>query len=101
MEVENQQLVGGPCSLDQLLGLLDAIASAITQAESVMGIQVLRVEGEELACLADIAGRPPLSAIRARFVAGEPVESIANDYGVPGDEIEEAIYAIWPTNQAA
>jgi len=37
--------------------LLDAIASTTTQAESVPGIQVLRVEGEELVSQADIAER--------------------------------------------
>jgi hypothetical protein len=37
--------------------LLDAVASAITQAESVPGLQVLRVEGEELVSQADIAER--------------------------------------------
>jgi hypothetical protein len=37
--------------------LLDAIASAITQAESVPDIQVVRVEGEELVSQADIAER--------------------------------------------
>jgi hypothetical protein len=37
--------------------LLDAITSATTQAESVPGIQVLRVEGEELVSQADIAER--------------------------------------------
>ena len=37
--------------------LLDAIASSITQAESVAGIQVMRVEGEELVSQADIAER--------------------------------------------
>ena len=35
--------------------LLDAIASAITEAESLAGVQVIRVEGEELVSQADIA----------------------------------------------
>jgi uncharacterized protein (DUF433 family)/DNA-binding transcriptional MerR regulator len=48
-----------------------------------------------------VHGGAPLSAVRARFVAGEPVESIAKDYDVPADEIEEAIDAIWPAQQAA
>lgn len=48
-----------------------------------------------------VHGGAPLSAVRARVVAGEPVESIARDYGVPRDEIEEAIDAIWPAYQAA
>ncbi|MCP3911825.1 MAG: DUF433 domain-containing protein [Actinomycetia bacterium] len=48
-----------------------------------------------------VHGGAPLSAVRSRFVAGEPVESIALDYGVPSDEIEEALGAIWPAQQAA
>ena len=48
-----------------------------------------------------VNGGAPLSAVRARFVAGESVDSIARDYGVPRDEIEEAIDAIWPAQQAA
>jgi len=48
-----------------------------------------------------IHGGAPLSAVRSRFVAGEPVESIGRDYGVPSDEIEEALGAIWPARQAA
>lgn len=47
-----------------------------------------------------VHGGAPLSAVRARLVAGESVESIAEDYGVPGDEIEEAIDAIWPQQAA-
>ncbi len=37
--------------------LLDAIASAIREAESVDGVEVVRVEGEELVSQADIAER--------------------------------------------
>jgi hypothetical protein len=37
--------------------LLDAIASAVREAESVNGVQVTRVEGEELVSQADIAER--------------------------------------------
>lgn len=48
-----------------------------------------------------VNGGAPLSAVRARFVAGESVGSIAKDYDVPADEIEEAINAIWPAHQAA
>jgi len=48
-----------------------------------------------------INGGAPLSAVRTRFVAGEPIASIARDYEVPADEIEEAFGAIWPTKQAA
>ncbi len=46
-------------------------------------------------------GGAPLSAVRTRFLAGEPVESISRDYGVPADDIEEALRAIWPATQAA
>ena len=48
-----------------------------------------------------VHGGAPLSAVRSRFVAGEPVSSIGRDYGVPADEIKEAIDAIWPAQQAA
>ncbi len=48
-----------------------------------------------------VHGGAPLNAVRARFVAGEPVESIAKDYGVPRDEIQEVIDAIWPSQQVA
>ncbi|MCP4967166.1 MAG: XRE family transcriptional regulator [bacterium] len=37
--------------------LLDAIASAVREAESVNGVEVVRVEGEELVSQADIAER--------------------------------------------
>ena len=46
-------------------------------------------------------GGAPLSAVRSRLVAGELAKSVARDYGVPCDEIVEAIHAIWPTQQAA
>lgn len=46
-------------------------------------------------------GGAPLSAVRSRFVSGEPVKSIALDYGVPSDEIKEVLGAIWPPRQAA
>ncbi|MEE9414875.1 MAG: hypothetical protein V3V01_06300 [Acidimicrobiales bacterium] len=45
-------------------------------------------------------GGAPLSAVRTRYVAGEPITSIARDYQVPADEIKEALDAIWPTQQA-
>lgn len=48
-----------------------------------------------------VHGGAPLSAVRTRFLAGEPIKSIAQDYGVPSDEIEEAIDAIWPSKKAA
>jgi uncharacterized protein (DUF433 family) len=46
-------------------------------------------------------GGAPLSAVRSRLAAGESVDSIAHDYGVPRDDIEEAINALWPTPRAA
>lgn len=48
-----------------------------------------------------IHGAAPLYAVRSRLVAGEPLESVALDFGVPTDEIEEAIGAILPTALAA
>lgn len=48
-----------------------------------------------------VSGGAPLAAVRSRLVAGESVDSVAADYGVPPDEIEEAIDAIWPTARAA
>lgn len=48
-----------------------------------------------------VNGGAPLSAVRTRFVAGEPVKSIARDFGVPADDIGEALRAIWPASQAA
>ncbi len=48
-----------------------------------------------------INGGAPFSAVRSRHAAGEPVESIARDYGVPREDITEAIHAIWPSQQAA
>ncbi len=48
-----------------------------------------------------VHGGAPLSAVRSRLVAGEPVKSVARDYGVPSDEIVEAIHAVWPSQKAA
>jgi uncharacterized protein (DUF433 family) len=48
-----------------------------------------------------VNGGAPLSAVRSRLVAGESVDSVARDYGVPRDEIEEAINVIWPASRAA
>ena len=48
-----------------------------------------------------IHGGAPLSAAVARHRAGEPLSSIAADYGLPEDEIAEAIDAIWPATAAA
>jgi uncharacterized protein (DUF433 family) len=46
-------------------------------------------------------GGAPLSAVTSRFRAGEPVESIADDYEVPVDDIREALGAIESTPIAA
>lgn len=48
-----------------------------------------------------INGGAPLSAVRSRFIAGEPVLSIARDYEVPAEDIEEVNHAIWPEAKAA
>lgn len=44
-----------------------------------------------------ITGGAPLSAVRSRWMAGESLDSIADDYGVPSDELDEALGAVWPT----
>jgi uncharacterized protein (DUF433 family) len=46
-------------------------------------------------------GGAPLSAVISRFRAGEPVESVADDYEVPVDDIREALGAIESTPIAA
>lgn len=46
-------------------------------------------------------GGAPLSAVRSRSQAGETVESIASDYGVPAADINEALCAVWPQTIAA
>jgi len=48
-----------------------------------------------------IHGGAPLSAVHARARAGEPIASIAADFEVPADEIEEALHAVWPRQVAA
>lgn len=48
-----------------------------------------------------INGGAPLSALRSRFAAGEPIRSIARDYDVPVDDVREAFDAIWPSQAAA
>lgn len=48
-----------------------------------------------------IAGGAPLSAVHSRWQAGEPIASIARDYGVPDADIGEALRAIWPQAHAA
>ncbi len=48
-----------------------------------------------------IHGGAPLDAVRSRFLAGESVASLADDYGIPADEIGEALQAVWPGAAAA
>ena len=48
-----------------------------------------------------VEGGATLSAVSSRASAGEPLESIAADFGTPADHLEEAICAIWPTQAAA
>lgn len=43
-----------------------------------------------------VHGGAPLSAVVSRWKAGEPVDSLADDYGVPVAEIEEALGAVLP-----
>lgn len=48
-----------------------------------------------------VNGGAPLSAVRSRAEAGEPIASIAEDYGVPVADIDEALRAVWPHSLAA
>jgi transposase-like protein len=48
-----------------------------------------------------IEGGAPLSAVRSRWQAGEPISAVARDYGVPERDIEDALRAIWPQTHAA
>ena len=48
-----------------------------------------------------VNGGAPLSAVRSRTQAGEPIASIAADYGVPAADIDEALRAVWPQAIAA
>lgn len=43
-----------------------------------------------------VHGGAPLSAVVSRWKAGEPVQSIAEDYGTPPSEIEDALGALLP-----
>lgn len=60
-------------------GLLEAIASAIRQAESVKGVRVVRVEGEELVSQADIAERTG----RSRQAVNHWIKRDADSSGFP------------------
>lgn len=46
-------------------------------------------------------GGAPLSAVRSRVLAGEPLRSIAADFGTPAEDMREALCAIWPQKAAA
>ena len=46
-------------------------------------------------------GGAPLSAVRSRVLAGEPLRSIAADFGTPAEDMREALCAIWPEKAAA
>ncbi len=59
--------------------LLDAIASAVTQVESIDGLRVVRVEGEELVSQADIAER----AGRSRQAVNHWIKRDADSSGFP------------------
>jgi uncharacterized protein (DUF433 family) len=48
-----------------------------------------------------MSGGAPLSAVMSRYRAGESAESLADDYGVPVDDIREAVDAIRATPIAA
>jgi uncharacterized protein (DUF433 family)/DNA-binding transcriptional MerR regulator len=48
-----------------------------------------------------IRGGAPLSAVRSRALAGEPIASLAADYDVPVEDIEDALHAVWPQTHAA
>ena len=48
-----------------------------------------------------IDGGAPLSAVQSRAAAGEPIASIAADYGTPAKDLREALGAIWPQKAAA
>ncbi|MEZ5298832.1 MAG: hypothetical protein R2697_21895 [Ilumatobacteraceae bacterium] len=60
-------------------GLLDAITSAVRQAESVRGVCVLRVDGEELVSQADIAERTG----RSRQAVNHWIKRDAGSSGFP------------------
>jgi len=46
-------------------------------------------------------GGAPLSAVTARYRAGEPLKSIAADFDVPSKDLREALDAIWTPPIAA
>lgn len=46
-------------------------------------------------------GGAPLSAVLSRYQAGEPAKSLANDYGIPIHDVQEAIRDLKVTAKAA
>lgn len=48
-----------------------------------------------------VHGGAPLSAVRSRALAGEPLGSIAADFETPAEDIGEALRALWPEKAAA
>lgn len=48
-----------------------------------------------------VNGGAPFRAVESRFRAGEPIHSIARDYGVPARDIREALDALTPKTRAA
>lgn len=48
-----------------------------------------------------VCGGAPLSAVHDRAAAGEPFESIAQDFNLDIADVREALDAIWPTQAAA
>lgn len=48
-----------------------------------------------------LRGGAPLSAVHSRARAGEPAQSIADDYGIPLADLKEALDAVWPQALAA
>jgi len=91
---------------DVIKEYLDRIVFGETWArELILGTterQLLRVVPEvESGHPLFVEGGAPLSAVRSRLIAGEPINSVARDYGIARDHIEEAINAIWPKTLAA
>lgn len=48
-----------------------------------------------------VNGGAPLSAVRSRALAGEPLRSIAADFETPAEDIREALRAVWPEKAPA
>lgn len=80
-DVDDQRAVSEIADVDRdAPTLLAAITSAVTQAESVADIHVIRVEGEELVSQADIAERTG----RSRQAVNHWIKRDADTSGFPG-----------------